>query len=601
MSIAIAATLFLASPAQGQPNVLLNLAPPKSRFQLETPLPTLNGIMVDSVQSGWGLAQQAARARGLQARVLWVDCTANIDRYNDDAKVKTLVATIAGAGFNTIVFDVKPISGQVAYFSQIAPKLAEWRGRTIPASFDPLAAFVRESKLNGISLLVSLNAFSEGHQLFRVGPGYDTPELQTVLYEAEPLLRVDAVTYPVSPATNKMPADDTQLAVFTDGSKLPVPAEGLFAVTMGRDSKAIDGFENGGIGNGVPTIPQGGCAIVGSGKAAEFLRLYVQPGELLKFDSQANFIPSSARPEGQIPLMMNPHHPDVQKRITDIAKEIVGSYEIDGLLFDDRMRYAGINADFSVQARNDFEKWVGKKLNWPDDIYKTTYTPAFVRGIRPGPQYDAWLTWRALTLRNFIARIRLTLKGLRQNVLFGIYAGSWYGEYASLGANYASPSTEAGFWFLTPNYQKTGFAESLDILITGCYYPTSTIFEAMERGVPIGVTVESAGALTNRVIRDRAWSYAGISLSQFKNNPRGLENALQAACASTQGVMVFDLSHDIEPMWPVFKQAFTISAKAPHLSPAVLADARKRRQALELRGYKERPMIVVAGAPGAGQ
>jgi hypothetical protein len=65
--------------------------------------------------------------------------------------------------------------------------------------------------------------------------------------------------------------------------------------------------------------------------------------------------------------------------------------------------------------------------------------------------------------------------------------------------------------------------------------------------------------------------------------------------------MVFDLSHDIEPMWPVFKQAFVIKAKAPHLSPAVLTDARKRRQALELRGYKERPMIVVAGAPGAGQ
>src|SRR5688572_26208713 len=102
MSIAIAATLFLASPAQGQPNPLLTLPPPKSRFQHETPLPGLNGIMVDSYQTGWGLAQQAARAKGLQARVLWVDCTANIDRYNDDAKVKALVATIADAGFNTI-------------------------------------------------------------------------------------------------------------------------------------------------------------------------------------------------------------------------------------------------------------------------------------------------------------------------------------------------------------------------------------------------------------------------------------------------------------------------------------------------------------------
>lgn len=602
MPIAIAAaTLFLASPIQAQPTTQLTLTPPKSRFQMETPLPSLNGIMVDSYQTGWGLVQQAAKARGLQARVLWIDCTANIDRYNDESKIKSLVATIAGAGFNTIVFDIKPISGQVAYISAFAPKLTEWRGRVLPVSFDPLAAFVRECKANSISLLVSLNAFSEGHQLFRVGPGYDTPELQTVLYDVEPMLRVDAISYPVLATPNKMPDDDSKLGVFTDGSKLPVPAEGLFAVTMGRDGKAIDGFENGGIGNGVPTIPPGGSAVIGSGRAADFLRLYVQPGERLTFDTQPVFVPSSARPEAQIPLMMNPHHPDVQKRILNIVREVAANYEIDGLVFDDRMRYAGINADFSVQAQNDFEKWVGKKLTWPDDVYKTTFTSAFVKGMRPGPQYDAWLSWRALTLRNFVARARDAVKSVRANALFGIYAGSWYGEYASLGANYASPATEAGFWFLTPHYQKTGFAGNLDILMTGCYYPTPTVFEAMERGVPIGVTVEAAGAMTNRIVRDRAWSYAGISLSQFKNNPSGLENAIQAACASTQGVMVFDLSHDIEPMWPVFRKAFSLKASAPHLSPNVLNDARKRRLTLEARGYKERPMIVVAGAPGAGQ
>jgi hypothetical protein len=606
MTVAIAASLivgqqyFGATPAK-QANVLLDLAPPRSRFQIATPLPSLPGIMVDSHMNGWGLAQQAARAKGLQARVLWVDCTANIDRYNEESKIISLVGTVAASGFNTIVFDIKPISGHVAYPSKIAPKLTEWKGRALPADFDPLAVFVRECKAAGISLLVSLNAFSEGHRDFRVGPGYDMPELQSVLYEGQPYLRANGQSFAVSLIPNKLPEDDSQLAVFIDPTLLPGAEEGLFAITMGRDGKAIDGFENGGIGVGVPTVPRGSVAVFGRGRAAEFLRQNVVPGEPLKFETQPVFVPMSERPQSQVPLMMNPHHPDVQKRALDILREVVSAYDVDGVLYDDRMRYAGMDADFSAQARGEFEKWLGRKIVWPDDVYRVTYTPSFVKGMRPGPYYDAWLVWRALTLRNFIAKARAAVKEVRERTLFGIYAGSWYGEYASLGANWASPESEAGFWFLTPQYQKTGFAGHLDLLITGCYYPTATIFEAMERGVGLGVTVEAAGSLTNRMVRDRAWSYAGISLSQFKGNPAGLQNALQAACAATQGVMVFDLSHDIEPMWPVFRMAFQKRAKPPHLAPDVLHDARKKRLALELRGVKERPAIVVAGAPGAGQ
>jgi hypothetical protein len=583
------------------PSPTLNLPPPKSRFQLAAPLVSIPGVMVDTQLNGWGLAHQTARSKGLQARILWVDATANIERYNDEAKIKNLVGTIAAAGFNTIVFDIKPISGHVVYPSRIAPKLTEWKGRILPESFDPLAVFVRECKAAGVSLMVSLNAFSEGHRDFKVGPGYATPELQTVLYEPQPVLKTVFGVYPVALQPNVMPPSGESLAVYQETSRIPGPEEGLFAVTLERDGRVVDGFEMGGIGRGVPTIPRGGIAVAGRGKAAEFLRTHLRPGQAVSFDTRPAFLPISARPESQVPLMMNPHHPEVQKRAIALAKEVVANYAVDGILYDDRMRYAGMDADFSPEAQSEFEKWVGRKLVWPDDVYKITFTPAFVRGIVPGPYYDAWLTWRALTLRNFVARVRQEIKLVRFETLFGVYAGSWYGEYPVYGSNWASTATEAGFWFLTPSYQKTGYAALLDVLITGCYYPTATIYEAMSKGVGIGVTVEAAGALTNRLARDRAWSYAGIMLSQFKDNPEGLERALQAACASTQGVMVFDLSHDIGPFWPVFRQAFGRAAKPPHKFPDVLRDATKKRQAQELREpSRERPIIVVAGAPGAG-
>jgi len=601
MPFAILAVWSVGLQTPPRPNVLLNLAPPRSRFERLAPLPGVASVMIDTQQSQWGLAQQAARARRLQGRMLWVDCTANIERYNTPEKIKDVVAKAADAGFNTLVFDIKPISGQVVYPTALAPKLTEWINRKLPADFDPIPHFVRECKEAGLSLLVSLNAFSEGHRNFRVGPGYDRVDLQTVLYEADPFVRNNGASFPLAPNPNELPEAGDKIGVFTDAAKIPAHTEGMFAVTLDRFGKVLDGFEEAGVGPGVPTIPRIGSALVGRGPGAEFLRANVTPGATLYFDSRPQFVPISARPEQQIPLMMNPHHTEVINRTIAIAKEVIAKYQVDGLLYDDRMRYGGVNADFSPEARAGFERWVGKKLNWPDDVFKFIYTPALVRGMRPGPYYDAWLSWRALTLRNFIARVRQEIKSVRENALFGIYAGSWYGEYPSFGANYASSETDAGFWFLTPNYQKTGFAGHLDLFVSGCYYPTSTIYEAMENGTPIGTTVEASGAMSNRLIRDRAWTYAGIALSQFRDNPRGLQNALQAACAVSQGVMVFDLSHNIDPMWPVFKQAFSMKLRPPHLYPDVLTDVRKKRVASEMRGTKERAVPILAGAAGAGQ
>jgi 2-phosphoglycerate kinase len=64
--------------------------------------------------------------------------------------------------------------------------------------------------------------------------------------------------------------------------------------------------------------------------------------------------------------------------------------------------------------------------------------------------------------------------------------------------------------------------------------------------------------------------------------------------------MVFDLSHDIEPMWSVFEKAFSVKKKSPQISDAYLAEARRRRVILEKRGQKEPPIIISGGASGVG-
>lgn len=566
----------------------------RSRFEPVAPLPTLPPVMMDMLGNGVGLAQQTARAKNLQGRILWIDATANIDRYNSVEKIRALVARIKQAGFNTIVFDVKPISGQVIYPSRLAPKLLEWKGKQLPLDFDPVAPIVAEAKRAGLPIYASLNAFSEGHRLFKVGPGYERREQQTVLYEGRPVLRIRSETFAISSK-----ASPDAVGVYLTGVAIPADPGG-FALTVRKDHRIVDGFERSGA-IAAPTVPLGGYALYGVGAAAEFLRARAIPGQRVTLDTEPVFVPMVERPEGQYPLMMNPNHPEVRRQSREIVRELMERYPFDGIIYDDRLRYAGLNADFSEITRGLFERRVGRKVTWPDDVFRFTLNPNLTQGIAPGPLYDQWMAFRAGVLTTFLREIRGVLREARPGAQLAAYAGSWFGEYPSIGSNYASATVEAGFWFLSPEYRKTGFARELDFFVTGCYYPTATIYEAMGRAAPIGATVEGAGMLSNRLAGSDTWTYAGIMLSDFKDDPEGLARALQAACGSTQGVMVFDLSHDIDASWSVFDRAFLQPRTAPHAVSGVLEDVRRRRAAQLAAGYRDPPIIITAGSAGVGQ
>jgi hypothetical protein len=551
----------------------LAIPPPIERFELGSPLPGISGVMLDNYNDGMGLAQQAARSKGLQARILWIDGTANLGRVNSTEKIGALMAKVASVGFNTVVFDIKPISGQVLYKSEIAPKIREWRGQTLPEDFDPVPDMVSQAHKNHLQIFVSMNAFSEGHSMFKVGPGYDALEHQSVLYDAVPVVVApDGASYPVSAKPS------------SDGSSLVLSAKGAEGTHVSA--------------SGVVLSSAAGAAYTLGGDSP-FLTQHVHVGDRLMISSRANFVRTSEHTD-QYPLMMNPNDPAVQDRALSIVREVVSKYGVDGILYDDRLRYAGLNADFSDISKQAFEKYVGQPLSWPTDVFTFTYNWQMKKGIKPGRFYDAWMLWRTLQMRNWVARVRNAVKQTRSSALFGIYGGSWFGDYPAFGSNYGSPNLEAGFWFLTPQYQKTGFAPLLDLIITGCYYQTATEYEAMVQGKPIGSTVESAGQLTNRVVDDQCWAYAGIELEDFKGNPDGLANALQAACSATQGVMVFDLSHDIESSWSVFARAFKFKATAPHAVPGLLGQVRNMRKRYQTLNMRERPVVISAGSSGAG-
>ncbi|HWD39219.1 MAG TPA: family 10 glycosylhydrolase, partial [Fimbriimonas sp.] len=558
------------------------------------PCPTAPAIMIDTYGTGVGLASETAKNKNYQARIMWIDATANIDRYNTEAKIVALVQRIKDSGFNTIVFDIKPISGQTVYPSSLAPKLTEWRGQKLPADFDPVPLMTRECHAKGLSIFASMNAFSEGHRMFKVGPGYSEPEHQTVLYQAQPVLKTARASYPLSLTLGSPPGG---LSIAPSIASLPRRQQRSgYLTVLGPDLRVTF--------SGYPVAAPAdlkGTILFGVGDAVDFMKQNLAVGTQVSYDTEPRYVHIGDLPNGQIPLMMNPNDPTVQDHALAMIREVVSKYDLDGVVYDDRLRYAGIDGDFSELTRQKFEAAVGKKLDWPDDVFKFTLNSNLSRGILPGPYYDQWMSWRAKQIQDYVLRVRQTVTSARPSALLGVYVGSWYGDYPALGHNYASPDSRAGFWFDDPGYKAAGTAGLVDFLIAGCYYSTATVYDAMRKGVGIGSTVEAAGSLCNRLVRDETWSYAGIDCGPFAKDPQGLCDALQAACASTQGVMVFDLSHDTDTLWPVFAKVFSKPMVAPHQVPGSTAALRAHRKLVDTFHQPERPVIIAAGSSGVGQ
>jgi hypothetical protein len=378
MSFVAALALSLLFPPMDDPipaskpdvDSRLKVTPPKSRFELQDPVGGLPALMLDWSNDSIGLAQQATRgAQKYQARIMWIDATANIERYNTEEKVVALVKTLKDVGFNTLVLDVKPISGQVIYKSQFAPKLTEWRGRLLPAEFDPLMIFVREARKDGITLCVSLNAFSEGHQLLKAGPGFEEKmaKWQTTLYETKIQVKgLGNSGYPVSADFNKLPVDGSLIGAFDDPAKLPPAAETFFWVTLNRAGVIVQSESGAQIGKA--KIPNSGSILIGQGAGADYLRQVGYINAKLRFDTTPEFVPIGQRPDQQYPLMMNPLLPDVQDYERSIAKELLTNYDVDGIVYDDRLRYGGMNADFSDYSQQEFEKYLKRRVSWPEDV-----------------------------------------------------------------------------------------------------------------------------------------------------------------------------------------------------------------------------------------
>lgn len=273
--------------------------------------------------------------------------------------------------------------------------------------------------------------------------------------------------------------------------------------------------------------------------------------------------------------MTNPLLEEVRGHELNVLREVVSRYpRLDGILLD-RVRYDGIEADFSISSRAAFETFLGAKIsNFPADIYSYAKDKEGKIIRAPGSLYKQWLEWRASVIWSFFKEAREEVKKINPRILFGTYTGAWYPLYYEVGANWASDTFDPSLHYdwASPGYKNYGYAGLLDIYTTGCYFFEVTMQEVESNNARInqrteaamGTTreywysVEGSAKIAMEVIGNAVPVVGGLYVEQYKDHPEQFTKAVQMCMKKTDGLMIFDLVHIVNyGWWEVLHNAMT--------------------------------------------
>lgn len=255
--------------------------------------------------------------------------------------------------------------------------------------------------------------------------------------------------------------------------------------------------------------------------------------------------------------MVNPLNRDFRKHIKAVLTDLVKAYpHLDGIIMD-RVRYDGIEADFSDLSRKTFEKYVGKMVkNFPQDIFTWKKGDDGQWHVSRGQWFNKWIEWRSQTIYDAMADLRATVKKANPQISFGTYTGAWYPSYYEVGVNFASKTYDPSkdYDWATANYKNTGYMELLDLYTTGNYYTDITIADAekntkgvkneTDSEVQTGTWYSVEGSCNHlRQILGGHAVYGGLLVDQLYPTPSKLSQSIEMNLKKSDGLMIFDICH----------------------------------------------------------
>ncbi len=258
----------------------------------------------------------------------------------------------------------------------------------------------------------------------------------------------------------------------------------------------------------------------------------------------------------------NPANPYIQNYIISLLKDLAkyNKTGLDGIILD-RCRFMGYRSDFSDFTRQEFEQYIGHKVDsWPEDVLPIGYKEEKVP--RPVPKlYLKWNEYRVKVIYDFMYKARKEVKAIAPDLDFGAYVGAWYAMYFPNGVNWASkkydPSIKFPSW-ASKEYKNYGYASLMDILIVGAYAKPVSVYGSWEWSMQgfcklaMDKTKGDAGLLVGGPDVGN-WDYEDKYTQQQEND--AITNSVKACADQCQGYFLFDMIHlKIANQWGYVKQ-----------------------------------------------
>ncbi|BBH19458.1 hypothetical protein Back11_08030 [Paenibacillus baekrokdamisoli] len=278
----------------------------------------------------------------------------------------------------------------------------------------------------------------------------------------------------------------------------------------------------------------------GTKKTRDGLAFEKKEWQVVYVNSESSNLSAYSENHDDDTVFVNPIHPEVVSHQLSILEEIVSAYDIDGIVLD-RCRYPNVHADFSERSKISFESYIGQQIEqWPADILEPG-SGGMRDQIKRGKWFPQWTEWRALNIKKFVQQAKSVVKSTRSDCLFGIYVGSWYPLYYQEGVNWASESYRADLPWTSTDYHRSAYADELEFIMTGCYYPEVTVEEASANQRPASwYSVEGAINMSLEAINNRIPVIASLYLNDYDNNSQQFGKAVRMCRERTHGVMLFD-------------------------------------------------------------
>lgn len=242
-------------------------------------------------------------------------------------------------------------------------------------------------------------------------------------------------------------------------------------------------------------------------------------------------------------VMLDPSIPEVQEFVVSIIAEIATKYpKLKGIALDYCRWWSG-NYGFGTKSLAAFQAYSGKKLTSNNDIITAN------GGI--GPLYKDWIEFRSMAVTNLITSINRKVKGINPKMELHLWASADWASRYSVGQNWASKNFKpAESSIYTSTYNKTGFADQIDVFSLGAY--TERIFISENPGSVW--SVENFVTSYNNFIQGDCKVFGSFASYAYGSNATKISDAVYLCLQNTDGVMAFEISHVINnQQWDAIK------------------------------------------------